>query len=401
MYFSCGRAKKQVAQEQWGGFFVNLMPSPLTLAATTANFTCYNYTRILNPVRKKMVKKLCILMFAVAMLTGCGSKFMPRDTALISIPQLSDTLAERADNFSSLMATEPGNAFVLSTATMLFYGEIPDVLAQRVALLGAKEVWVDYDRENFTSGNYQKMLAALLADLSGRGISCGVRITLSETLWQRPNNVFVRTIFNRQRDIFSEIANNIAAFNRANPTAAFTVAVLNMNVTDFHVDNLAIPQGVLFGWSESNFDKNLDNDQLMLWAFDRLAQLRNTLPNVRLGAQIAIEVIDRAEAGDLSVGRVADFNAVSDFMAVSINADASRVINQRLPSVLKKAPENRVLLYLELAPHQWNNRPALHRHSYRQFSIGLNAVLESNRAFPAFRGVTLDNFALLEDIWEK
>ena len=86
---------------------------------------------------------------------------------------------------------------------------------------------------------------------------------------------------------------------------------------------------------------------------------------------------------------------------VQLTGNGTTQIVRAAAALLPQSGDKQSSLYLELAVHAENNRPALRRRSFRQFMTGLNAVNSGCGAYPEFRGMAFDSFAGLEDIWEK
>lgn len=350
------------------------------------------------------LRKVLYWLYAGAVIAaaGCASPdFLEREQAETILPAVTAELESRAAEFSSGMALNPAAGVFINGETLNFFAELPEVLAERLALLGITEVYVAYDGEFFTDGGYQSALGSLLAELKQRGISARLAFKMSDTVWQRSPNFAVRNFINPKRDMLAKIMDELLAFNRSYPESPFTGVVFDMNVEAFSGHNLAVPGGQIYGWGENTFGPGKDNDMLIKDGFAMLEKIKSGLPGMNIGCLFSSELNTFAQEGKLSIGKVSDFAAAADTLFIRVDASASADIVRTAATLLPQSKEKQSSLYLELAVHAENNRPALRRRSFRQFMTGLNAVNSGCRVYPEFRGMAFDSFAGLEDIWEK
>lgn len=339
---------------------------------------------------------------AVIMAAGCSSPdFLSREQAETILPAVTAELESRAAEFRSEMAKNAAAGAFVNGETLNFFAGMPDVLAERLAMLGINEVYVAYDGEFFADGSYQSVLGDLLMELKKHNISARLAFKMSDTVWKRSPNFIVRNLIDPKHDILEEIMDELNGFNRAYPDAPFTGVVFDMNVEAFSGHNLAVPGGQIYGWGENTFGIGRDNDMLMKDGFAILEKLKAGLPGIDIGCLFSSELNTFAQEGKLSVGKVSDFAAAADTLFIRVDASASAEIVRAAAALLPQSGDKQSSLYLELAVHAENNRPALRRRSFRQFMTGLNAVNSGCGAYPEFRGMAFDSFAGLEDIWEK
>lgn len=352
----------------------------------------------------KLLQKILIPLFSGAMVLagGCGGPaFLEREQAETILPQITPELESRVNEFRTMMADNQATGVFINDETMNFFAAIPDQLAKRLAVLGITEVYVNYNGEFFSNGSYQTALAQLLAALKNHNIKAGLAFKMSDAVWKRSANFIVRNFINPKHDMLGEITDRIKTFNRRYPETPFTGVVFDMNVEDFSGHNLAVPGGQIYGWSDTTFGPGRDNDMLVKDGFAMLAEIRRALPGINIGCLFSSELNYYAENGALSTGKAADFAAAADTLFIRINASASAEIVRTAAALFAQGGEKQISLYLELAIHAENDRPALRRRSFLQFMTGLSAVDSGCGKYPEFRGLAFDSFAGLEDIWEK
>ena len=93
---------------------------------------------------------------AVIMAAGCSSPdFLSREQAETILPAVTAELESRAAEFRSEMAKNAAAGAFVNGETLNFFAGMPDVLAERLAMLGINEVYVAYDGEFFADGTYR------------------------------------------------------------------------------------------------------------------------------------------------------------------------------------------------------------------------------------------------------
>ncbi len=352
----------------------------------------------------KSMRSVACAMITGAMIVagGCASPdFTPREQAVNIIPPVNAEMENRAVEFRSVMAENHANGVFINDETMNFFAGIPEILAERIATLGISEAYICYNTDFFANGTYQEALAQLLAELKKRNISAKVAFKMSDTVWKRSDNFFVRNISNPKHDMLGEITGRIKDFNRKYEENPFSGVVFDMNVEAFSGHNLAVPGGQIYSWSANNYGIGRDNDMLIRSGFAMLGEIKNSLPGMTTGCLFSSNLSRAAEAGELSIGKVSDFAAAADTIFIRVNAAASADIVRAASAIFPQGGEKQISLYLELAVHAENDRPALRRRSFRQFITGMNAVNNGCSDYSQFRGLAFDGFAGLEDIWEK
>ena len=121
---------------------------------------------------------------AVIMAAGCSSPdFLSREQAETILPAVTAELESRAAEFRSEMAKNAAAGAFVNGETLNFFAGMPDVLAERLAMLGINEVYVAYDGEFFADGSYQAMIGNLLMELQKHNITAQLAFKMRDTVW--------------------------------------------------------------------------------------------------------------------------------------------------------------------------------------------------------------------------
>ena len=355
------------------------------------------------------ISALPFLTALILLFSGCSSpEFLDGNVARRMLPDTTGETGSRADEFKNALSGERVTGVFLKRTSLNFFSGVPDELAKRLAMLGVNAVYIEYDREFFTSADYQRMLEKLIPQLDAAGAKVFLELKMSDNLWYRSGNTFVRRWINPPHDVIDDVAENFARYQIRHPNAKFGGIFFSFNVEFFDAANSELPPGNLYGWSDLAYGPGRDNDLLVKNGFDTFAAIKeklvkkNVIDGLIFGAAAPLFIPEQAASGGLTAGTVEQFASTFDFTAFDARKGASAEIGRAMAPMLDATTKkNAIGLILPLSNHAESGGPALRRRSFKQFMVGLQAVEKLCAKHQSFGGIVFDDFAALEDIWEK
>ena len=158
----------------------------------------------------------------IMLFSGCSApEFMNGDDARRMLPDTAGDISERAAEFKAAVSGERITGVFLKRGSLNFFAGAPDELAERLALLGVDAAYIEYDREFFTSTEYQHMLDKLIPQLHKSGVKACLELKMSDNLWYRSGNTFIRTWINPPHDVIEDVAENFARYQLRHPNSKF------------------------------------------------------------------------------------------------------------------------------------------------------------------------------------
>jgi len=344
---------------------------------------------------------------------------VPAEDAAKILPATEGELESRASQLAELLKNDRETAVFIGREILSFYAHLPEELAERLAMFGIRRVYVSYDREFFTGSGYRNMLFEVVSALHAKDMQVCIAVNMSDNMWHRSGNVLWRTFIDPRHDELDTVAEEIVDYQRKcvkkeRPGAMFDGYMLIFNVESLTAGASDTPTGEIYGWGEQSYGKGQDNDMIIQKAFAMLPHFHEKfeqakadhpeeLGRMELSSAVAapVYIVEKAEAGELSVGTLEDFRAAADVVYFDPCEGTSGNMAKRLAPLLEKSEKDKVGLWMPLSRHAETGQPALRRRSFKQFAVGLESVNSKCAANAGYRGVLFDEFAALQDIWEK
>ena len=155
--------------------------------------------------------------------------------------------------------------------------------------------------------------------------------------------------------------------------------------------------GRIYRWQENRYGKGGDNDMLMLEAFADLRKIAaiEDLPPLTIAFPDFYH--ERARSGDLSVGAIKDFAAISKSLTIVDTANLPSKISKNIADELEDAPSDvRITVAIPLAHHISVDTERLRRRNWDDFIRAVAASTATSGKDDNFRGVVIGPFAVVE-----
>lgn len=335
---------------------------------------------------------------------GCVTpSFMPKSDAEKLVATPTATVLERSAEINEIV-NEQKLIVALTSETINFYGEIPEILANRLSHIGTTDVALIYENQYFNSSKYQEMLQNLVTSCNEKNINVWLQLSLSDATWTRSSNYLVRKIIHPADAVIGDLADSVLKYQGKHPTAQLSGIIFDFNVDFFYAGNPKLPTGQLYNWSSASWGIGQDNDLIIQMGVKTIAELKEALPTTEFSIRVPVEALEKAQAGELTNSSINDFLAIAPQVIINISENSSGKYVARYNDIVKSIDnqaDNQVLLSLTLASHIENADQALRRRSFEQFMLGLKAVVTGCDKNSAFGGVLITPFSSLEDIIEK
>ncbi len=324
------------------------------------------------------------------LLAGCSSDKPVRMPPLPENPQFIANTAEIKPQISSL----PQAGVVVSAYTYDNYRYNPGELVNRLQEVGINQIYLDtrdYDR-----GFFGKELEAFLATMKNAGIP--VWLLFSDEV------VYEKRKFDK---LFPRPSNLTYDPELVKPLKKFI-----KSCGDFHGIAFALTPHLcnhqrtrsLYRWSDNTYGIGGENDMLMKTSLKLAANLKKSIGQIPLALILPHFFQARAEAGDLSVGRLSDFAPfVSQFVITAFAETPSQSMAMVEPHLKEAAALNREIMVGLLADdHYSNQRPdSIANGSFAAFKDDLNKIVPELVKRHEFGGIMVINYRGLEILLEK
>ena len=341
------------------------------------------------------MKNFLLLLIAVS-IAGCAATPVRRAVPVVKPLRLADepTVEKRSAELRSLLAPLPVRGLLFSPRAIMG-SDIPlDVVFSCVRDLGFNCLYARITSEE----ELDEPLRAFLDAAGHFEIPVELMLSQRDFFARGGGNRLLRKVRSRTPDLF-EAVTLAARFSAELPPerrpAGITVIVEPHRMT---AGSTTLPPGAMFAWSEKTYGPGLDNDLIMHRTFDMLRRL----PAAAQGLPVSVAVPDflheKAVAGELSIGSIADFCAIEGIRRVFVINSGNRP-SQLLSGVsdeLKSAPKGaKVAIAVPVAEHFSVDAGALRRRDWKDFVRALGYLVRNASRHPSFEGVVVGPLASL------
>lgn len=164
---------------------------------------------------------------------------------------------------------------------------------------------------------------------------------------------------------------------------------------DFTNANVERSHGQLYAWAENRYGIGKDNDMLMRQLFTLLNEISGLpgLPPLTIGVPDFYH--EKAAKGELSCGRISDFQKIGKVMLISSGNVATQMVS-RGENELKDAGNTPLLITVSLAGHTALKEGRLRRRNWNDFCRTLDYGLKKFHRYPSFSGMVFSPLAVIE-----
>ncbi len=354
-----------------------------------------------SPVKlgKDLMRKLQSVFAAAAavlLMTSCAAP-----TRMLPVPPLTELMKTRAEEFRASLAADPIRGTILSENDLMFFAGRPVLLTERLALLGMNRIYVMADSTAIFENESGAALEELVYAAANQKIGVEVVFPQGKFVQMRSGNVFQRK-YGEERPLFAA-AEAARKFNDSLEDDAKLAGV--GVIAEMHTFTLAspeLPSNALYLWGDKSYGIGHDNDVLMQQMLVDFAHFRKLAgPDLPLTLAIPAFYHERAVAGDLSCGKVADFLAIADRVAVIGYGSRPTEFLESVTSELASAgSEKRLLIGVNVAGHTSAHSAELRRRDWNDMAKIAAFLAGRARRYPAFDGLVLGPYKTLELLWE-
>ncbi len=339
------------------------------------------------------VAPLLALLFAA----GCASSVPPVKVCSDPTPE-ELRIAARSAELAELLRPLPIRSTMLKLPASPLAPEEATRMLRALQACGFNRLAVTVDRLSaFEEPDEDDALLVLLNAAAECEVPVELVLRQKDFVRQFRGNAFLR-LFRSETANLPEAARLAAKFIADQEEAVRPVGVTV--VVEPHLFTAGAPgrpQGELFAWSEKSYGTGFDNDHLMATALGELSESVEALSPLPVTAGIADFYQEKAAAGELSCGSVEDFLKITPRIVVYNSGNKPSELLKTVENELAAATEeDSVLVAVTIAPHTAITSGALRRRDWRDLTRAVNYAIEKWQACPAFGGMALGPFPLIE-----
>jgi len=337
------------------------------------------------------------LVILLGLFSGCQSIRKNVDDEL-----LSSRMKERAVGLKQIMASCKEFGVYIDEPSRKVYAKTPEILASRCNMLGITDVYLKvsikrYDRD----GGYAKELRQLASRMKQHNI----------LVWIILDNV---SFFTWADKLGSDGEDDITADNveKVIGVAGDTFAekgrvagiLLVVKPEQINNSNSALPSNLLYSWGPDKYGIGNDNDTIMNYSFKIIRAVKRYAGKTKVILVVPHFLHDDKRNGKLSSGHINEFLAHSD--RVIITDFTSKLKNVRLQAETELEAANKpqsVTICMQMDTDAINGNSygeAINSKDWAYIMRGFKYTIRKAKIFPAFRGITIYNYAGLERTWE-
>ena len=340
-----------------------------------------------------------LMLLTAALLAGCAATPVRQVTPVVKPLRLADkaTVEKRIGELRSLLGPLRIRA-VLCHPRAVLGSDIPlDVVFGRIKELGFNRLCTLISSEEELDGDLKDFLDA------ARRFEIPVELMLAQRDFfvRERGNRLLRKLRPRTPELI-EVVEQVVRFNDSLPEGS-RIAGLTVIIDPkrFAIGSPSLPPGSLFAWSEKTYGPGLDNDLIMRRIFDMLRRLPPLTGDLPVSVALPDFIHEKAVAGELSVGTIADFCAIEGIRRVVVINSGNRP-SQLLSGVrneLEEAPKGaKIAIAIPVAGHPSIGAGALRRRDWRDFVRSLGYLVRNASCHPSFDGVVVGPLAYLQFI---
>ena len=351
---------------------------------------------MLTPKGWNMKNLLPALLAGSMLLCGCG-RTPRRDLVPVALPP------HPAENAVTLRRTEQLRKFLapMKVRAAVFFPTafFPHaVTADAEVLTSLKKCGFNRVYCHITSEQeLDDRLRAFLAAAAQAGLPVEIAISQIDFYRRYRANQLIRWALIQYPDLF-RAAELVTEFNQSLPKE-HRIAGITVYVAPhiYNGQNVWRMYNQLYRWADTRYGKGGDNDMLMREALDILRRIAAIPDLPPLTVAFPDFYHDRAVAGDLSVGAVKDFAAISPSLMIINTANLPSQMARNLEKELNDAPPAaRIIAEVPLAHHSSISTGRLRRRNWDDFMRALEAFKTVSAKDDNFDGMALSPLAVIE-----
>ena len=341
-----------------------------------------------------MMMKILPILLTALILCGCGHtpvrEYHP--AALPPHPAEDSVTQERADKLSDLLAPLDVRGAVIFPSAVFGRFETSAVL-DALAHCNFNRIYCHITSEQELDKNLRNFI------ISARERDFDVEIVISQMDFYRKyqvNQVIRKAVI--QFPSIVDTAKLVAEFNAELPeNRRLNGITVHVPPHLYNGKNVRRMYGSIYCWSANSYGKGEDNDMLMRQTFETLKEIAaiENLPVLTVAVPDFIH--ERAKKGDLSIGTVKDFAAITPRVAMVNTANLPSQLAENIAGELADAPEkSQILAVIPLASHISIDSARLRRRNWNDFIRAVENTVAVSKKSPAFNGVILSPFSVVE-----
>ena len=316
--------------------------------------------------------------------------------------KLTPRMKTRAAALKQIVAKCQEFGVYLDEASRKVYAKKPAVLASHCSMLGITDLYLTVSIKRYHADNiYAQQLRKLAQCMKQRTIR----------VWIILDNVSFFTWVDKlgkdgEADITSDSVEDIIGFAgdtfAENGRIAGILLVINPKMMNNSNPNL--PSNLLYSWGEDKYGIGKDNDTIMDYSFKIIRAVKRYAGKTKVILVIPHFIHDDKQQGKLSSGDINEFLACSDRVIITDFASKFKKVRIQAEAELRAAKKaNSISICMKMDSDAINGNAygkAVNSKDWAYTLRGFQYIIRRGNAFPAFRGITIYDYAGLERTWE-
>lgn len=333
-------------------------------------------------------------LFAAALLAGGCFSTPARHVSPGATPAMvaeSRVTAARATQFKKITAAFKERGIGIYPEAFENRFSADEVIA-RIVLLGFNRVYCCITTEKALNDS----MIELLRRLGEKNIPVEIVIFQRDYYRVFHTNQLLRPLI-PQYPKMKQVVEKIIKFNTDLPEDVKKISGITIAVEPHYFTNANVERshGKLYAWAENRYGIGQDNDMLMKDTFAQLQEIA-ALPQM-LPLKLAVHDFyhQRAVAGELSLGRITDFQKLGKVMVINSGNVPTQLV-KKVEDELSASGKEPLLLVISLAGHVSDNEGKLRRRDWNDFCRALDYAGKNFRRYPSFAGVVVSPLSIIE-----
>ncbi len=348
----------------------------------------------------KKANWFCIgyLVIVVCLISGCrGIRRKDADDVM-----LTPRMKTRAAGLKKIVASCREFGVYIDEPSRKVYAKTPEILASRCKILGITDVYLKISIKRY---NKDGIYARELRQLASRMKQCNIAV------WIILDNVSFFTWADRlgndgEDDITADSVEKLIGIAGDTFAEKGRVAgiLLVVKPEQMNNSNPELPSNLLYSWGPDKYGIGNDNDTIMNYSFKIIRAVKRYAGKTKVILVVPHFLHDDKQNGKLSSGNINEFLAQSD--RVIITDFTSKFKNVRLQAETELKAANKpqsVTICMQMDTDAINGNSygeAINSKDWAYIMRGFKYIIRKAKIFPAFRGITIYNYAGLERTWE-
>lgn len=347
----------------------------------------------------KIINGLCVgwLILLLCLFSGCRN-ISPDVEDLM----LSARMKERAKALKTIVASCKEFGVYIAEPSRKVYAKMPEILASRCKMLGVTDVYLKISMQRYNKdGVYAQELRQLARRMKQNNI----------LVWIILDNVSFFTWADKlgidgEDDITADSVEELIGVAGDTFAEKGRVAgiLLVVKPEQMNKSNPHLPSNLLYSWSPDKYGIGNDNDTIMDYSFKIIRAVKRYAGKTQVILVISHFLHEDQQSGKLSLGNINEFLAHSD--RIIITDFTSKFKNVRLQAenelrAAKKPLSISICMQMDTDAINGNSYgSAINSKDWAYIMRGFKYIIRKAKVFPAFRGLTIYNYAGLERTWE-